>query len=321
MPDPQPNPAMTDTEAARIAMLQTVKPAWVTAALAIVNTSVWAYSGYAAIVGIWPIWLSFLVSTAAIYVNYTPHHEAIHGNIAGANRKLTWLNDAIGTMTGLIFFHGFTMHRITHLTHHAYTNDPVKDPDHWAHGKLSWLVVIRCLSILVPHEIFGWRIALKAANGRVTMARSVVEHSISYGGMLILIFTGHWDAAVFAFILPAILSSGILGFTFDWLVHHPHQNPVTDRYRTSNVYLFPRPLHWVLTVLYIWQNYHIIHHLYPRVPFYRYTGTFDQIRPLLIARGTCITVFSWRRDRSFLWSQTIENPPGQYDVQPSAKAA
>ena len=321
MPDPINRPTLTDAQAARIAMDQTVKPAWGTVGLFVFEVSLWAVSGYGAIVGLWPIWVSFLLSTAAIYMNYTPHHEAIHGNIAGANRNLIWLNDTIGTITGLIFFHGFTMHRITHLTHHAYTNDPVKDPDHWAHGKFSWMVIIRCLSILVPHEIFGWRIARKAANGRVTMARSVVEHTISYGAMLVLVFTGHWDAALFAFILPAIVSSGILAFTFDWLVHHPHQNPVTDRYRTSNVYLFPEPAHTVLTVLYIWQNYHIIHHLYPRVPFYRYTGIFDQIRPLLIARGTCITVFSWRRDRSFLWSQTIENPPGQYDVQPSAKAA
>ena len=108
-----------------------------------------------------------------------------------------------------------------------------------------------------------------------------------------LIFTGHWDAAVFAFILPAAIASGMLAFVFDWLVHHPHDKHVTDRYRTSNVYLFPKALHWPVTMLWIFQNYHIIHHLYPRVPFYRYPRVFDRIRPLLEMRGTCITVFRW----------------------------
>jgi beta-carotene hydroxylase len=235
----------------------------------------------------------FLISLFAIYLNYTPHHEAVHGNITGNARGLVWLNELIGFVTGLVFFHGFTLQRITHLTHHAYTNDAKEDPDYWANGRNPFVIALRCLSILLPYETFGWRIVWRAKNRWPTILRAVLEHLIAWGAMIALIATGHWDAAVFAFILPALFASGMLAFMFDWLVHHPHHVPVHDRYRTSNVYLFPKNLHAFMTTIWIFQNYHIIHHLYPRVPFYKYPRVFDRIRSLLRERGTCITTFRW----------------------------
>jgi beta-carotene hydroxylase len=290
-----PASEMSDAVALQIAMQEAAAPAWGTVALFVVEISMWAYSGYAAITHIWPIWLCFIVSTVAIYMNYTPHHEAVHGSIAGNRRDLVWLNETIGFITGFVFYHGFTMQRVTHLTHHATTNNPEEDPDYWAHGKSPLMIAIRCLSILVPYEMFGWKIMWRAQHGRGRwlLLRSVMEKTIAWGFVIVLIATGHADAAFFAFVIPAALASGMLAFMFDWLVHHPHHVPVDDRYRTSNVYLFPKPLHWPMTVLWIFQNYHIIHHLYPRLAFYRYARVFDMIRPLLEARGTCITVFHW----------------------------
>jgi beta-carotene hydroxylase len=320
MSDVRPAQAMTDAEAARIAMNEAAKPAWGTVAMFVVEISLWALSGYAAITHMWPMWLCFLVSLVAIYMNYTPHHEAVHGNIAGNNRNLVWLNELIGSISGLVFYHGFTLQRITHLTHHAYANDPKEDPDHWAHGRNPFAVVLRCLTILFPYEVHGWRIVWRAKNRWPTMLRAALEHVIAWGGMIALFATGHWDAAIFAFILPALIASGMLAFMFDWLVHHPHDKPVGDRYRNSNAYLFPKSLHAFMTTIWLYQNYHIIHHLYPRVPFYRYPRVFDRIRPLLRAQGTPITVFRWRPD-AFLrltWSPDGAAPVSQ---TPPARAA
>src|SRR6185436_17775795 len=122
---------LSDAVALQIAMQEAAAPAWGTVALFVVEITMWAVSGYAAITHAWPMWVCFLVSLTAIYMNYTPHHEAVHGNIAGNRRDLIWLNELIGTITGIVFYHGFTMQRITHLTHHAYTNDKVEDPDYW----------------------------------------------------------------------------------------------------------------------------------------------------------------------------------------------
>ena len=104
----------------------------------------------------------------------------------------------------------------------------------------------------------------------------------------VVFLTGHADAAFFAFFLPAGIASGMLAFVFDWLVHHPHHVPVNDRYRTSNVYLFPKEIHWPVTVLWIFQNYHIIHHLYPRVAFYSYPQVLNRISKLLDAANVAV---------------------------------
>ena len=38
-----------------------------------------------------------------------------------------------------------------------------------------------------------------------------------------------------------------------------------------------------LNTLLLGQNYHLLHHLYPRMPFYRYAACFRAVRPVLEA--------------------------------------
>ena len=40
-----------------------------------------------------------------------------------------------------------------------------------------------------------------------------------------------------------------------------------------------------MTWLWLFQNYHSIHHLFPRVPFYRYPSVFGDIEEIMVARG------------------------------------
>ena len=63
-----------------------------------------------------------------------------------------------------------------------------------------------------------------------------------------------------------------------------------DRFRATHV--FPNP---VLTPLLLCQNYHLIHHLYPAVPFYRYGRIYQAIRLELEARGVHVQSFFGRR--------------------------
>ena len=87
-------------------------------------------------------------------------------------------------------------------------------------------------------------------------------------GLTVLAFlSGYGLEVVLLWLMPARLAIGLLAFGFDWLPHHPHDvRSDDDRYRATVV----RPSPW-LTPLLIYQNYHLIHHLYPAVPFYRYS--------------------------------------------------
>jgi fatty acid desaturase len=59
-----------------------------------------------------------------------------------------------------------------------------------------------------------------------------------------------------------------LAITFDFLPHYPHQAQAKDQpfQCTSNRV----GMEWLLTPVLLFQNYHLVHHLYPTVPFYRY---------------------------------------------------
>ena len=106
-------------------------------------------------------------------------------------------------------------------------------------------------------------------------------------GVLVALDLGR--EALLLWILPGLAAATLLAFAFDWVPHHPHS--VQGRFLDTRVLLVPG-----LTLPMLWQNYHLVHHLYPRVPFHRYAACFREIRPDLEAKGSPIEGYA--RDRS-----------------------
>ena len=69
------------------------------------------------------------------------------------------------------------------------------------------------------------------------------------------------------FLIPGRITAIFLAITFDFLPHYPHQAQAKDQpfQCTSNRV----GMEWLLTPVLLFQNYHLVHHLYPTVPFYR----------------------------------------------------
>jgi len=81
----------------------------------------------------------------------------------------------------------------------------------------------------------------------------------------------------------------ILGCIFAWIVHSPFNE--STRFKDTATILLPPVIHKPVTMLWLWQNYHSIHHLFPRVPFFRYAELFDEICPGVVERGALIVEF------------------------------
>ena len=73
---------------------------------------------------------------------------------------------------------------------------------------------------------------------------------------------------------------------FAWLVHRPYD--VVGRYRDTSTIIFPKPIDGLLSWLWLFQNYHSIHHLFPGVPFYRYRDVFADVEDIMLANGAPI---------------------------------
>ena len=79
-------------------------------------------------------------------------------------------------------------------------------------------------------------------------------------------------------LVPAVLAVIFLAFAFDFLPHYPYDTDA--RYFDTRI----TPGRVLNTVL-LGQNYHLIHHLWTTIPWYRYRRVFAATERDLTARG------------------------------------
>ena len=241
--------------------------------------------------GVLPAWAALPILGALTYMSYTPLHEAAHGNIHGKNDQLEWLNKLCGFLVAPLIAVPYASHRLEHFTHHRYTNHPDKDPDFvvsgFGNGPLSALTTVFKF-LWVQNTFFvkhGWSAA--SVKERVTFCIEVLV-SIGWRVAFVLLVDQPGD-------LTVLLIGYVLGglFTAYWFAYRPHiPYQEQQRYRTTNSLIMPtwmKPFEW----FWLGQNLHSVHHLFPRVPFYRYHAVHREIEPILRAYGTPIVgVFS-----------------------------
>jgi beta-carotene hydroxylase len=268
--------------------LTKVKPyqgmvAWPTVFLAIGIVGAFALVCTLGTMGIIPLWLGLILNTFILYADQTPLHEACHGNIAGRDSKWLWLNHLVGYVCGAILLHEYKAFRYMHLAHHRDTNDPDLDPDHWVAVKNPFMVALRCLTIVFWYHNYFWKnIAFKFRTpGMLPLAIHIIAMNALFFGLAIgLSLLGYWREVLMLWIFPHILASALIIYFFAYLTHKPHE--VHERYRDTNIFWVRGWLiEPVVNGLYLFQNFHLIHHLFPRIPFYNYGDAFRDLKPIL----------------------------------------
>jgi beta-carotene hydroxylase len=121
--------------------------------------------------------------------------------------------------------------------------------------------------------------------GRVFPKASTSEKITLF--MELLVFVGCYPIEVLLYTLASnVLGLTFLGLVFAWIVHQPYGE--TARYKNTNTILLPAWIRRPATTLWLWQNYHSIHHLFPKVPFYQYEKLFNEIEPGMVERDSPI---------------------------------
>lgn len=241
--------------------------------------------------GITPTWAAMLILGALVYASYTPLHEAAHRNINGHNESLTWLNDLCGYLVAPIIAIPYASHRLEHFTHHRYTNVPDKDPDFVISGLgkgflMALLTAFKFIWIQNTFFIFNhWG---NASSKEKIIFCMELTFSIAWRVVLIMVSSQPETWLV-------VVGGGFMGgfFTAYWFAYRPHiPYKESQRYRNTNSLIMPawmKPLEWI----WLGQNLHSVHHLFPRVPFYKYHALHREIEPILRAHGTPIVgIFS-----------------------------
>lgn len=236
--------------------------AWPTLSLAIISFLAWGAQFWLGMSGVWPAWAVVVGNAACAYAIYITAHDAAHGSIARAR----WVNDWVGRVAIVVLtpFIAFAAYRYLHLQHHRATNEPDADPDMWASGERWWELVLRFATI----DLAYWAFYLRRLSTRP--GKEVVEAIVSLGVSIAIIvalsMVGHGKDVLLFWILPGRLAIFALALLLDYLPHYPHAVAQKDNaYRATNVRVGGE--RW-LSPLMLWQNYHLVHHLYPREPFY-----------------------------------------------------
>lgn len=237
------------------------------------------------------VWVALPVLGALTYLAYTPLHEAVHGNIHGGHEQLRWLNDLCGYLVAPLIAIPYASHRHEHFTHHRYTNQPDKDPDYIVSSMHRGLVpaiatVIRFLG--VQNSFFArhhWSTASKKDRAIYSM-----EVLVSLGWRVAFVVAVDQPGTLSVIVLGYLLGGFFTAYWFAYRPHIPYQEP--KRYRNTNSLIMPR---WMKPLEWFWmgQNLHSVHHLFPRVPYYRYHSLHREIEPILRAHDTPIVgIFS-----------------------------
>jgi len=226
--------------------------------------------------GFLDLWLGFLIASICACFAYLPSHEAQHGNYSRGNPKLKWLDGFVGHISLITLKFPYHILRITHMKHHAYTNDPEKDPDYLnAHTK-SLLTVIK--NVLDGSTLqFGKYVDVFSSDKAfVNSFQRAIPLAMFYKlapMVLVVIFPLE---TLLLWWLPAKIGSV---YTTVFFSYYPHLETSTGRYKDTRFWA-----HWMPRFLNHSMQLHFIHHLHPSIGHYDEPKAIEALKPFLIAR-------------------------------------
>lgn len=270
---------------AEVARRHTPDIAWPTIILLVGCLGLWGLSSALALMDIIPLWLAMVPNTLALYAIYTPVHDASHSAVVPRNKQLRWVNTLVGTLAAFPIFMTFHIHRKSHFIHHARTNGP-EDPDTFLMGSFWSVVLVKTPLALINqlNSVKVWQDCARLKLTRSERLQTLFAHGITIAILLGLVVAGMGWELLCLWLIPWFVGEHVMEVTFGWFPHHDHTQ--TGRYADTRISLFP-----CADLLYLQQNLHLIHHMLPVVPFYRYRAVFDELRPTLVKHGARIEGF------------------------------
>ena len=274
--------------------------AWPTLALLVVGIGLWAWSSAMWLARLWPWEISVALNALASYLLFTVAHDAAH-HAAARNARL---NDWIGRLATPLFapHASFRVWRFIHMQHHRFTNhDDGRDPDHYTMEGAAWQRILRWGTVDLQYMVFYAR--WLRGRPREERLEQIAALALLVALTVLAFATGHGLDIILLLYLPCRLAVVYLGWAFDYLPHNGlRKRPSEDRFKTTrNRIGFER----LLSPILLYQNYHLVHHLHPVVPFYRYLVVWRRNEdrylngepPLTTVRGRELTNDEYRRIR------------------------
>jgi fatty acid desaturase len=232
----------------------------------------------------WYAWIPASVAIGfAIFSLTVLLHEVVHGVVftqrrPRAERVLAYLYAVASGLAPTQFFRW-------HLDHHDHLGTADQDPKRaWLTPKRvrRWFKALYLTPALFP---IYFRAARQAAVGYPADVRRRIRHerilTTSFHLLVLagIVAWGGWLLALKLYGIPVFFVFPV-AFTLNRLGQHYDVDP-TDPARWGTLM---RPSPWLWDRVFLWSNYHLEHHYFPRVPCYRLPALRRALEPFFAAR-------------------------------------
>lgn len=283
-------PVLSLAEQRRLARALSDDVAWPLIALIPVLPALYAALCWAALSGLTPLWAMTPPLAYLAYAHYLLVHEGAHGNLVRRGRWSSPVHELGGWIGSLALGSTWPVLRRTHLGHHRALNRD-DDPDIYVRGSLGRLVLVWAAMGVTDHLPLDLtaRISRHYARARGLLTRSErwqvrLGQLLHWGVFVAAIGTGHAREWLLLVFLPQRGGALILHVLLQWAPHAPFETG--GRYVGTRIVRWPRAKGLVLI-----ENLHLLHHLWPSVPFYRLGTLYAALLPTLRRQGIRFETF------------------------------
>ncbi|HZA10852.1 MAG TPA: fatty acid desaturase [Mycobacterium sp.] len=252
----------------------------------------------------WFLIMTIPTQAFVMFAMFNVFHESAHHAVSQVPRVNQFFGHASIPFVSVIGT--FPVLRYIHLEHHRHTNeDTGSDPDAWAATAPRWLLPARWSVIDAHYALFYLSRMRSRPRGEVMggVASAVAGMAL----MAIVMASGHLPELILIYLIPQRIALVALAALLDWLPHHDLEGTATtDRFHAARV-----RVGWerIMNPLLFWQNYHLVHHIHPAIPFYLLVRAWknteadylDRNVPISTAWGRQLTrsqYRAWRRTTS-----------------------
>jgi fatty acid desaturase len=260
------------------------------------------------------LWVPLVVVQGFTFFNMTTLlHEVVHNSVF--RRQHPGADRALGLAYAITS--GISASQFTrwHLDHHDNLGDSNDDPKrHWLSPKRNarWYKLLYCTPLLIPiyfraaaSEVRSYPEALRRRIARERFATIAIQLGI---GALLFGFGG-WGPLLRVQLIPYLCVFPV-AFTLNRLGQHYDIDPT-------------HPLKWSTLMkpsrawdfLFLYSNYHLEHHYFPRVPFYNLRRLHMRLRPLYAELGLRPHTY-----REIVWQWFVLNRAPHTDWQLAGEA-
>ncbi len=251
--------------------------------------------------GALPAPMVIVLNAIVAFVMFTVLHDSSHHAIGRSDA----INEVFGrlSMLFIVGYGAFAFFRFIHIEHHRNTNEEDgSDPDRWCSSGPGWQHLLRWATIDLYYAVFWLRRIRQRPLAEVV--ETLVMFIAVIGTLIWAFSSGYAVEALVLYLIPQRIALSVLAWWFDYLPHHGLTDTArANRFRATRNRV---GMEWALTPLMLSQNYHLVHHLHPSIPFYAYIRAWRRNEGAYMARDAAVS--TWR-GRNLTRDQYLERRP------------